>query len=56
MFRPERHRDVGGGLVSQPSHVGAIAFSRSEDPAIGDFSAAKLIRKFGDVADDLSAL
>jgi hypothetical protein len=26
------------------------------DPATGDFSDAKLIRKFGDVPDDLSAL
>ena len=26
------------------------------DPATGDFSDAKVIRKFGDVPDDLSAL
>jgi hypothetical protein len=31
-------------------------FSRSGDPATGDFSDAKVIRKFGDVPDDLSAL
>jgi hypothetical protein len=37
-------------------HVGAIAFSRTGDPATGDFSDAKVIRKFGDVPDDLSAL
>ncbi|MGY4432791.1 hypothetical protein ACVWWO_005268 [Bradyrhizobium sp. F1.13.1] len=35
---------------------GAIAFSRTWDPSSGDFSDAKLIRKFGDVPDDLSAL
>jgi hypothetical protein len=30
--------------------------SRTGDPAVGDFSDAKVIRKFGDVPDDLSAL
>jgi hypothetical protein len=43
-------------LSQKPSHVGAIAFSRSGDPATGDFSDAKLIRKFGDVPDDLNTL
>jgi hypothetical protein len=37
-------------------HTGAIAFSRTGDPASGDFSDAKVIRKFGHVPDDLSAL
>ncbi len=36
--------------------IGAIAFSRSGDPMSGEFSDAKLIRKFGNVPDDLSAL
>jgi hypothetical protein len=35
-------------------YVGAVAFSRTGDPATGDFSDAKVIRKFGDVPDDLS--
>jgi hypothetical protein len=35
---------------------GAVAFSRTGDPATGDFSDAKVIRKFGDVPDDLSSL
>jgi hypothetical protein len=35
-------------------HTGAVAFSRTGDPAKGDFSDA--MRKFGDVPDDLSAL
>ena len=43
-------------LSRKPGHVGAIAFSRSGDPATGEFGDAKLIRKFGDVPDDLSAL
>ncbi len=37
-------------------HSGAIAFSRSGDPMIGEFGDAKLLRKFGEVPDDLSAL
>jgi hypothetical protein len=42
-------------LSRKAGHVGAIAFSRSGDPATGDFGEAKVIRKFGDVPDDLSA-
>ena len=37
-------------------HVGAVAFSRTGDPATGNFSDAKVIKRFGDVPDDLSSL
>jgi hypothetical protein len=37
-------------------HIGAVAFSRSGDPMIGEFNDAKLIRAFGDVPNDLSGL
>jgi hypothetical protein len=40
----------------KPGNVGAVAFSRSGDPATGDFSDATIIRKFGEVATDLSDL
>jgi len=36
--------------------IGAVAFSRSGDPMAGEFSDAKLLRKFGEVPDDLSEL
>ena len=36
-------------LSRKPGCAGAIAFSRTGDPATGEFSDAKLIRKFGDV-------
>jgi hypothetical protein len=36
--------------------IGAIAFSRTGDPSIGEFSDAQLLRKFGQVPDDLSTL
>jgi len=39
-------------LARKAGHAGAVAFSRSGGPATG----AKLIRKFGNVPDDLSAL
>jgi hypothetical protein len=43
-------------LSRKQGHVGAVAFSRTGDPATGDFSDARVIRKFGDVPDDLGAL
>jgi hypothetical protein len=43
-------------LSRKPGHVGAVAFSRTGDPATGEFGDAKVIKKFGDVPDDLSTL
>jgi hypothetical protein len=43
-------------LSRKEGHVGAVAFSRSGDPATGDFSDAVVLKKFGEVPDDLSAL
>ena len=43
-------------LSRKPGCAGALAFSRTGDPATGDFGDAKVIRKFGDVPDDLSEL
>ena len=43
-------------LSRKEGHISAVAFSRNGDPSTGDFSDAKVIRKFGDVPDDLSAL
>ena len=43
-------------LSRKEGYVGAIAFSRTGDPATGDFSDAKVFKKFGDVPDDLSTL
>jgi hypothetical protein len=43
-------------LSRKPGHVGTVAFSRTGDPATGDFGDAKVIRRFGDVPEDLSAL
>lgn len=35
---------------------GAVAFSRTGDPAIGEFTDAVVLGKFGDVPDDLSEI
>ena len=37
-------------------HIGAVAFSRTGDPMAGEFNDAKLLKTFGNVPDDLSAL
>ena len=42
-------------LSRTAGHIGAIAFSRTGDPMIGEFRDARLL-KFGDVPDDLSGL
>jgi ABC-type uncharacterized transport system substrate-binding protein len=36
--------------------IGAVAFSRTGDPLMGEFGEAKLLRKYGSVPDDLSGL
>ena len=43
-------------LARQPGNIGAVAFSRSGDPLLGEFSDACLLRKFGNIPDDLSEL
>jgi hypothetical protein len=43
-------------LSKVPGAVGAVAFSRTGDPMIGEFGDAQLLRKFGDVPEDLGAL
>jgi hypothetical protein len=55
-FNPNAAVMHAEALARKEGHVGAVAFSRTGDPATGDFSDAKVIRKFGDVPDDLSTL
>jgi len=55
-FSPNAAMMRAEALSRKEGHVGAVAFSRSGDPATGDFSDTMVIRKFGDVPDDLSAL
>ena len=43
-------------MSRMPGSIGAVAFSRNGDPMIGEFGDAHLIRKFGNVPEDLSGL
>jgi hypothetical protein len=50
-FNPDAAVMRAEALSRKEGHVGAVAFSRTGDPATGDFSDAKVIRKFGNVPD-----
>ena len=43
-------------LSKIPGSIGAVAFSRTGDPMIGEFSDAQLLKKFGSVPDYLGGL
>ena len=43
-------------MSRDPLNAGAVAFKRSGDPNMGEFSDAVVLRKFGDVPEDLSEL
>jgi hypothetical protein len=45
--------EIAQGLWKVLGHTGAVAFSRTGDPATGNFPDATVLRKFGDVPDDL---
>jgi hypothetical protein len=55
-FNPNAAVMRAEALSRKEGHIGDVAFSRTGDPATGDFSDATVIRKFGDVPDDLSGL
>ena len=43
-------------LSRMAGNIGAVAFSRSGDPMTGEFGDATLLRKFGNVPEDLATL
>jgi hypothetical protein len=45
-----------GAMSRDPTNAGAIAFKRSGDPMMGDFSDAIVIKIFGEVPDKLDEL
>ena len=57
---PQECRDAGKAvrvatiLAADPGNCGAIAFSRSGDPSLGDFEDAVIIRSFGEVDSGLA--
>jgi len=38
-------------LSQKEGNIGAIAFSRTGDPSVGEFADAQILRVFGDVTD-----
>ena len=44
------------GMSSDPGYAGAVAFKRAGDANVGEFSDAVVLKKFGDVPEDLGAL
>jgi hypothetical protein len=43
-------------MTRSDGHIGAVAFSRTGDPAGGEFADAVFLKAFGEVPSDLSAL
>jgi hypothetical protein len=43
-------------LARTEGNIGAVAFSRTGDPRSGEFGDAVILKSFGEVPDDLSAL
>jgi hypothetical protein len=44
---------MAGSLAAMDGHCGAIAFSRTGDPALGDFEDAVILKTVGDVDSGL---
>jgi hypothetical protein len=44
------------GMSRDPAHARAVVFKRTGDPNVGEFSDAVVLKKFGDVPEDLSEL
>jgi hypothetical protein len=42
------------GMSRDPANAGAVAFKRAGDPSVGEFSDAVVLKKFGDVPNDLN--
>jgi hypothetical protein len=43
-------------MARTEGNIGAVAFSRTGDPGSGEFADAVLLKAFGEVPGDLSAL
>ena len=47
---------LAGAMARDPANAGAIAFKRSGDPTMGNFSDAIVIKAFGEVPRSLDEL
>lgn len=49
-------RRRASAMARDSKYVGAVAFQRSGEPDIGEFSDAVILERYGQAPDDLSAL
>ena len=52
---PEANRKAEA-MSRDPVNAGALSFMRSGDPSLGNFADATILKKFGDVPDNLDEL
>jgi hypothetical protein len=52
---PEANRKAEA-MSRDPANVGALAFKRTGDPSLGNFADATILKKFGEVPDNLDEL
>ena len=52
---PEANRRAEA-MSRDPANVGALSFIRSGDPSLGNFADATILKKFGNVPDNLDEL
>ena len=52
---PEANRKAEA-MSRDPANVGALSFMRSGDPSLGNFADATILKKFGEVPDNLDEL
>jgi hypothetical protein len=43
-------------MSRDPANAGALSFMRTGDPSVGSFADATILKKFGDVPDNLDEL
>ncbi len=55
-FNPQAAVRLAEALARKAGNVGALAFSRTGNPAAGEFGDAVVLRQFGDVPKDLGGL
>ena len=52
---PEANRKAEA-MSREPANVGALSFMRTGDPSMGNFADATILKKFGDVPENLDEL
>lgn len=53
---PNPNAAIGRARTMARDKAGAVAFSRSGDPELGEFGPAEVLARFGEVPEDMSEL